>query len=166
MTNAVPPLMEKVMNEDMQLELAKKIAADAHKGQKDSFGKPYVGHCARMSDALIDTKQKTIAYLHDVIAKSECWSLERLAHVGFDRDILCAIDALTQRPSETETSYLCRVFEDAMAHSVKVEDLKDDLEQAKSAGRDTTLYENGLEFLAGVTMPVASVPVAGNHRAL
>lgn len=151
------------MSDAMQLELARKIAADAHKGQKDKAGGPFVKHCERVAEALPEPKLKAIAYLHDVVEKSDAWSLERLARAGLDRDILCAVDALTRRPAETDTSHLCRVFENELAHSVKVEEIRDNLALTQKAGRDTARYESALEFLVGVPATLAPVAVQGGQ---
>lgn len=136
------------MKQESQLEVAIRIAGHAHRNQNDRLGRPYVTHCARIADTLRSDRLKTIAYLHDVIEKSESWSMKRLADAGIDGRVRSAVDALTRRPGEAEQSYLRRVCENDDALPVKVADLKDNLQQALQTGEASKKYQEGLAFLA------------------
>jgi len=144
------------MSNPTQLEISKCIAADAHEGQTDDLGRPYLGHCERIADAMTSNRLKAVAYLHDVVEKSERWSLERLAAAGVAFDIVCAVDALTRRVNEGESSYLCRVYENELARQVKIEDLKDNLDEAQQSGNSVEKYLAGLAFM----QEAAPVPAA------
>lgn len=52
---------------------AAKIAEQAHAGQTDKTGRPYIEHCRRVVDAVETLDQKAVAYLHDVVEKSDDW---------------------------------------------------------------------------------------------
>lgn len=135
------------MSNRTQLDIAKCIAADAHRGQTDDLGRPYLGHCERIARAMTSNRLKAVAYLHDVVEKSDRWSLERLAATGVAFDVVCAVDALTRRENEGENSYLCRVYENDLARQVKIEDLKDNLDEALQSGNSPEKYLAGLAFI-------------------
>ncbi|TGQ48813.1 HD domain-containing protein, partial [Mesorhizobium sp. M1C.F.Ca.ET.210.01.1.1] len=70
------------------LHQAAQIAEQAHRGQKDKTGRPYIEHLRRVADAVETLDQKTVAYLHDVVEKGEGWSLERLQNAGFSLSVV------------------------------------------------------------------------------
>ncbi len=64
----------------MKLNQAIKIAVDAHSGQKDKAGQPYILHPLRVmlsiKGALAEfvTDCRVVAVLHDVIEDTDIWS--------------------------------------------------------------------------------------------
>ncbi|TIR41906.1 MAG: HD domain-containing protein, partial [Mesorhizobium sp.] len=76
---------------------AAKIAEEAHRGQKDKTGRPFIEHLRRVADAVETLDEKTVAYLHDVVEKGEGWTLDRLEAEGFGFPVVAAVDALTKR---------------------------------------------------------------------
>ena len=133
------------------LHQAAKIAEQAHRGQTDKTGRPYIEHVRRVAAAVETLDERTVAYLHDVVEKGEGWTLERLLAAGFGRPVVAAVDALTRRLDESEQDFICRAGSNALARSVKQADLKDNLWQAHQAGLASTKYETGLYLLAGLT---------------
>ncbi len=53
--------------EPVLLEKAIAIAVEAHRGQQDRYGAPYVLHPLRVMARVEMTAQKTVAVLHDVV---------------------------------------------------------------------------------------------------
>lgn len=133
------------------LHQAARIAEQAHHGQKDKTGQPYMEHLRRVADAVDTLDEKTVAYLHDVVEKGEGWSLERLEQAGFGSSVVAAVDALTKRMDESEQGFICRAAANAIAKSIKEADLKDNLWQAHQAGLSPARYETGLLVLHGLT---------------
>ncbi|OBQ80729.1 HD domain-containing protein [Mesorhizobium sp. WSM3873] len=130
---------------------AAKIAEEAHRGQKDKTGRPFIEHLRRVADALETLDEKTVAYLHDVVEKGEGWTLDRLEAEGFGFPVVAAVDALTKRMDESEHDFVCRAVSNELALPVKQADLKDNLWQAHQAGIDPEKYENGLRLLDELT---------------
>ncbi|OHV89615.1 HD domain-containing protein [Mesorhizobium sp. ORS 3428] len=133
------------------LHRAAKIAKQAHRGQRDKTGRPYIEHLRRVADAVETLDEKTVAYLHDVVEKGEGWSLRRLEAAGFGSRVVVAVDALTRRMDEGEHTFICRAASNPLSLPVKVADLKDNLWQAHQAGIAPTRYEEGLRLLGELT---------------
>jgi len=129
------------------LHRAAKIAEQAHRGQKDKTGRPYIEHLRRVVDAVETLDEKTVAYLHDVVEKGEGWSLDRLREAGFGLPVVAAVDALTRRMDESEEGFICRAVSNDLALPVKKADLRDNLWQAHQAGTAPDRYETGLGIL-------------------
>jgi (p)ppGpp synthase/HD superfamily hydrolase len=62
----------------MDLERAIQIAVEAHAGQKDEAGEPYVLQPLRIMFALRSEEERIVALLHDVVADCDSWSFGRL----------------------------------------------------------------------------------------
>ena len=132
------------------LHRAVKIAEQAHRGQKDKTGRPYIEHLRRVADAVETLDEKTVAYLHDVVENGEGWTLGRLEAAGFGSSVVAAVDALTHRLDDSEQGFICRAGSSALARTVKQADLKDNLWQAHQAGLSPAKYETGLHLLDGL----------------
>src|SRR4029079_19296453 len=89
------------------LERALEIATEAHDGQLDKTGRPYLEHCQRIADVVDTLDEKIVGYLHDVIGKSG-WTRSGLEAEGFSPAIVSAVDALTRREEEDDLSFVRR----------------------------------------------------------
>ncbi|MGE0860857.1 MAG: HD domain-containing protein [Gammaproteobacteria bacterium] len=103
------------------LERAIEIAAQAHAGQVDKAGAPYILHPLRVMLRMDDAQARIAAVLHDVVEDST-WTLEALAGEGFSDAVLRAVDALTKRPSEDRLAAARRAARDPLARAVKLAD--------------------------------------------
>jgi (p)ppGpp synthase/HD superfamily hydrolase len=128
------------------LERAMEIATEAHDGQVDKTGRPYLEHCERIVNAVDTLDEKIVGYLHDVIEKSG-WTRSRLEAEGFSATIVSAVDALTRREEEDDVSFVRRAASNPLAQAVKLADLEDNLQQASTAGLPQAKYRKGLEVL-------------------
>ena len=99
-----------------------RVAAKAHKGQKDKAGKPYILHPVIVALRTRGKKQKTVALLHDVIEDTKI-TIDHLKQSGFDDEVIKAVEAITKRKSENYHDYLCRVKENEISRAVKISDL-------------------------------------------
>lgn len=100
------------------------IATEAHYGQFDRSGKPYILHPLHlMSQLLYDTKLATIAVLHDVIEDSQ-WTIMELTEKGFSGRILDAVHLLTHQPSDSYETYIEKIATNYDAIRVKRKDLE------------------------------------------
>lgn len=114
------------MNGPLLLEKALDIATQAHHGQKDRSGYPYIFHPIRMMTRLPTDTEKIVALLHDVVEDSP-WTLNDLQNAGFPPIITTAIDALTHRPNESYENFLHRTSQNPTATRVKLADLEDNM---------------------------------------
>lgn len=116
------------MNLNEQLKRATEIAIEAHSGQVDRNGQPYLGHVFRVMNAGHTLQEKIVGALHDVIEDSDL-TLEDLKTEGFPKEILDAVNAMTyDAATETYNAYLKRVIENRIAVRVKINDLTDNMD--------------------------------------
>jgi (p)ppGpp synthase/HD superfamily hydrolase len=117
------------------IEKALSIALEAHKGQTDKYGQPYVLHPLRLMHRFRDPEMQTIAILHDVVEDSD-WTLDQLRNEGFSDRIVGTVDALTRREEESYASLIDRAADNPLARKVKLADLEDnmDIRRMKSIG--------------------------------
>jgi (p)ppGpp synthase/HD superfamily hydrolase len=108
------------------LEKAIQIAAQAHEGQKDKSGAPYLLHPLRMMLRMESEAAMIAAVLHDVVEDSD-WTLEQLRLEGFSEEVLQAVDCLTSRDGESYDEFIVRVRTSAIARQVKIADLEDNM---------------------------------------
>src|SRR5215475_6553427 len=96
------------------LERAIMIAAQAHLGQRDKGGAPYILHPLRMMMRMESEAAMIAATLHDVVEDSD-WTLDRLRAEGFSEEVLQAVDCLTRRDGETYEKFVARAQANAIA---------------------------------------------------
>src|SRR5262245_15143699 len=108
------------------LERAILIAAQAHLGQRDKAGAPYILHPLRLMMRMESEPAMIAAVLHDVVEDSD-WTLEQLRGEGFSEEVLHAVDCLTRREDESYDEFISRAKADAVARQVKIADLEDNM---------------------------------------
>lgn len=108
------------------IEDAISIAAQAHKGQKDKAGDPYLLHPLRMMLRMNSEGAMMAAVLHDVVEDTG-WTLEQLREEGFLDEVLEAVDCLTHRSGESYQEFVERVQTNPIARQVKIADLEDNM---------------------------------------
>jgi (p)ppGpp synthase/HD superfamily hydrolase len=106
------------------IEKALQIAAQAHEGQKDKDGKPYILHPLRVMHSVNGQDAQTIAVLHDVIEDTSV-TLDDLRAAGFSATVLAAVVCVTHRKDESYVDYVVRCKADPLARQVKLADLED-----------------------------------------
>jgi len=112
------------------LERAIAIAAEAHAGQVDRAGEPYILHPLRVMMRLdVKTDEaRIVAVLHDVVEDCPEWSLSRLQDIeGFSPAIVSAIDGVTRRKDETYSDFIARARLGNISREVKRCDLLDNM---------------------------------------
>ncbi|QEL26447.1 HD domain-containing protein [Bosea sp. F3-2] len=117
------------------LERAIEIAAEAHSGQRDKAGAPYITHPLRVALGFIrsgDEKRAIVAVLHDVLEDSDI-TADDLRREGFSDPIVEAVLALTRPDDEDYRAFVKRAGANEMARPVKIADLKDNLDRTRLA---------------------------------
>lgn len=115
-----------------RLEQAIALAAEAHSGQVDKAGRPYILHPLRVMLSVPDYA-KECAVLHDMVEDCPGYDLQLLEKHGFHTVLLSALDAITKRNGEKYEAYLERVASNAIALEVKLADLRDNLDASRGA---------------------------------
>ena len=109
------------------LEKAIHIAVDAHSGQRDKAGQPYILHPLRIMLKMKTETEKIAAVLHDVIEDTD-WTFEKLKREGFSEEILDALKHVTRQRNETYEQFIERVKTNPTARQVKISDLEDNMD--------------------------------------
>lgn len=113
------------------LDRAIEIAAEAHAGQLDKTGAPYIAHPMRIMARFLRDKHETyaiIAALHDVIEDSD-WTLKDLLDEGFSEEIVEAVGVLTHSKKDAYLTYVERAAKHPLARWVKQADLMDNINE-------------------------------------
>lgn len=134
------------------LEKALGIALIAHAGQKDKAGAPYILHPLRLMMAAPDSDAQVVALLHDVLEDSQLTE-DDLCQAGIPAHICAAVATLTRQLDETYEEFIERIAEDELARTVKILDIKDNLnlQRLKSVKKADLMrvndYHRALQFL-------------------
>ena len=114
------------------LERAIAIAAQAHAGQIDKAGEPYILHPLRLMLAMQTDHERIVAVLHDVVEDSGI-TLDALRAEGFAEEAVVAIDALTKREGESKMEAAARAKRNPLALRVKLADNADNQDMSRIA---------------------------------
>ena len=108
------------------------IAQEAHKGQMDKGGNPYIEHPLYVASQVETFELKMIAVLHDTLEDSSL-TAEDLTAAGLPGCVVEAIVVLTHEDGNEEAylDYIRRVAENDMAARVKKEDLKHNMDMSR-----------------------------------
>lgn len=119
---------------------ARKIAEQAHAGQLDKLGEPYIGHVSRVADRVHGGLDKAVAWLHDVVEDSE-WGEADLMAAGMPAEAIASVLVLAHRPHEPRSDYYARIREDSRAVRVKLADIADNTDPQRMTGLDEVTRE-------------------------
>lgn len=102
---------------------AMKIAYDAHHGQLDKGGLPYVFHPWHLAEQMDDEISTIAALLHDVVEDTD-WTLEQLEAEGFPPESMEALGLLTHPEGQPYMEYVAGLQHNSVAVKVKLADLR------------------------------------------
>lgn len=109
------------------IEEAIRLAVEAHRGQKDRAGAPYILHPLRMMFRVQTDAERMAAVLHDVVEDTPV-TLDDLRGRGFPPEVVDAVDGLTRREGESYDDFVRRAALHPVARRVKIADLEDNLD--------------------------------------
>lgn len=115
------------------LDDALRVAAQAHRSQKDRYGSPFILHPIRVMLRLAGDVERVVALLHDVVERTP-WTLPDLRREGFSEDVITAVDLLTKREGEAYLDYIARLRVNPLAARVKQADLQDHVDAVRERG--------------------------------
>lgn len=131
------------------------IASQAHMGQKDKAGKPYILHPLRLMNQFDQEVEMIVAVLHDVIEDSEVTS-DDLKNYGFSDAIVNAVECLSRKVNENYEDFINRVSLNELAKKIKIADIKDNLDVTRLSElsekdlKRLKKYHGALKFLNSV----------------
>ncbi len=131
---------------------AMKIAYNAHRGQTDKNGIPYIFHPIHLAEQMNDEETICTALLHDVIEDTDV-TFEELELKGFSKSILDALKLLTHDDAEPYMDYIVKIKNNKIAKCVKLADLKHNSDLSRldtvdeKAHRRCEKYRIAIKFL-------------------
>jgi len=106
------------------IEKALPIAAQAHEGQKDKEGLPYILHPLRVMSRVEGEEAQIVAILHDVVEDTKV-TLDDLRRAGFSDAVLIAVQCVTHRKEDPYADSAVGCKNNPIARQVKLGDLAD-----------------------------------------
>ena len=112
------------------LQRAIEIAVEAHKGQMDKAGMPYILHPLRLMFQMKTDNEKMAAVLHDVVEDSD-WTLDDLKKEGFNCEVLKAVSLLTRDDNDSYDEFVQKAASNPISKAVKIADITDNLDLSR-----------------------------------
>ena len=103
------------------------LAAEAHAGQTDKAGAPYILHLLRMMQAQQSTEARMAAALHDLVEDTD-YTFEDLEEMGYPDEVIEALRHVTKRDGEPYADFAERAGRHPIAQQVKTADLEDNMD--------------------------------------
>lgn len=113
---------------------AMKIAYNAHNGQVDKCGIPYIFHPFHLAEQMTDEYSTCVALLHDVVEDTSV-TLDELSKT-FPQEIISAIDLLTHKEGTDYFDYVRAIKNNGLAMKVKLADLKHNMDETRLVGSE------------------------------
>ena len=115
---------------------AMKLAYDAHAGQLDYNGVPYIFHPIHLAEQMDDEISCTVALLHDVVEDTEV-TLDDLKR-EFPEEVTDAVALLTHDMRTNYFDYVRAIRSNPIARKVKLADLAHNSDESRAAGANIT----------------------------
>ncbi len=109
-----------------QIDKAISLASEAHFGQIDKAGQPYILHPLRLMFNFSLESEMIVAILHDVIEDSH-FTLNDLKQQGFADEIINAVECLSKKQGENYEDFITRLSSNKLAKKIKIVDIKDNM---------------------------------------
>ena len=133
------------------------LSYEAHRGQYDKGGLPYIFHPFHLAEQMSTEETVVIALLHDVIEDTD-WTIDDLEKEGFNEDILTALKLMTHNPAEPYMDYISRLSTCPVARQVKLADLYHNSDQTRVENPDEKMlkrwekYDRAIQLLKSVNI--------------
>lgn len=111
---------------------ALRIAYEAHHGQVDKAGLPYIFHPFHLAEQMTDEISTCVALLHDVAEDTDV-SLDDLAR-EFPSEVMEPLRKLTHQPGVAYADYIVGLRDDQVATKVKMADIRHNSDMSRFAG--------------------------------
>ena len=111
---------------------AMRLAYDAHYGQFDKAGLPYVFHPLHLAEQMTDEISTCVALLHDVVEDTDV-TLEDLKE-EFPLAVVEAVELLTHKKETRYSDYIERLKSNPVAKKVKLADIAHNSDESRFSG--------------------------------
>ena len=111
-------------------KLALDIAEQAHEGQVDKSGKPYILHPIHVAEKQKDEVSTAVALLHDVVEDSD-WTFEDLLEAGIPEEVVHSLRYMTHEKYTPYMEYIENLAQDPVACRVKLADLEHNMDTSR-----------------------------------
>ncbi len=118
---------------------AMEIAYQAHHGQKDAGGVPYVFHAIHLAEQMKDEITTCAALLHDVVEDTNI-TLEMLQK-DFPKEVIELVSLLTHIPGEDYFDYIRKIQKNHGATLIKLADLAHNSDESRLSGSSSVSEE-------------------------
>ena len=98
------------------------FAFDAHRGQYDKSGLPYITHPLHVAESMETEDECVVALLHDVLEDTDI-TIEDLTRIGISDRQIAALKLLCHDDSVPYLEYVQAIRGDQIARKVKLADL-------------------------------------------
>ena len=98
------------------------FAYDAHRGQYDKSGLPYITHPLHVAESMESEDECVVALLHDVLEDTDI-TIEDLTRIGISDRQIAALKLLCHDDSVPYLEYVQAIRGDQIARKVKLADL-------------------------------------------
>ena len=115
---------------------AMRIAYQAHHGQLDYNGIPYIFHPIHLAESMDDEYSCCVALLHDVVEDTDV-TLEQLTAI-FPKEVTDAVALMTHNDNADYFDYVRAIKTNPIARKVKLADLAHNSDQTRCIGSDLT----------------------------
>ena len=120
------PLTQKAMH----------IAYQAHHGQFDKSGAPYIFHPIHLAETMDDEYSCCVALLHDTVEDTDV-TIDELKAI-FPKEVTDAVALMTHQKGTDYFDYVRAIKENPIARKVKLADLAHNSDQSRCVGSDLT----------------------------
>lgn len=118
---------------------AMKLAYEAHNGQTDKAGIPYIFHPFHLAELMDDEISVCVALLHDIVEDTYV-TLEMLKEI-FPQEVVEAVALMTHSDNEPYYDYVARIRANPIARKVKLADLRHNTDETRMPDADKATLE-------------------------
>ena len=129
------------------------VAYDAHNGQVDKAGVPYIYHPVHLAEQVNSEEACIVALLHDVVEDTNV-TIEKLEEMSFPEECIVALKLLSHEKQQDYFEYIENLKTNRLARTVKLLDLNhnSDLSRLKSEPTEKDLkrlkkYHKSMQIL-------------------
>ena len=113
-------------------KLAMELCIEAHQGQVDKGGYPYILHPIHLAESMDDESETIVAFLHDVLEDCPEYTMEILEErIGLTEQEKESLRLITHDKSVPYMEYCQKLSLDPIARKVKVADLRHNLDYTR-----------------------------------
>lgn len=123
---------------------AMKLAYEAHHGQVDHSGVPYVFHPYHLAEQMEDEITVCVALLHDVLEDTAVTMKELKAE--FPKEVTDAVRLLTHTKEVDYFDYVRSIKDNPVAKTVKMADLNHNSDETRTAACDSVSEQQRINW--------------------